>query len=531
MRTLLLLLVFSAPGLFADELPWRKRQQAEFADLPRPATLPRADANGIDDFVAGYWRDKSHTPLPAVADEVFLRRVHLDVRGLAPAPEQLEAFRRDTAADKRAKVVETLLADAVASAEHGMTFWNDILRNDEQTNIDGLRKPVTTWLYPALLANRPVDEMVGQLLDPVPGGPDGYLKGVNWRGQVNASQTPPIQAAQNVAQAFLSSSIKCASCHNSFTNSWKLEQAYGLASFFSAVNLQMHRCDAPTGRTVPPRFPFPDLGTVPANADARTRLKAVSRMVTSPKNPLFAKTIVNRVWKQLLGRGLFEPADDYENATVVHPALLDWLAWDFMAHDYDLKYLRRLILTSGVYAQPADLGKTPAKGVPTLKGPTLRRLSAEQYVDGLSRATGYWPKPATMAVDVANADVRAWRYKKPDALLSALGRPNREQIATERDPEASVVQSLELVNGTVLADRLRAGASALLDSPTGRAESADAAAQTLYRAMLGRDAAPAELAVARGLVGTPATPRAARQAGWEDLLWVLCVHPDYAFIR
>ena len=531
MRSMLLLLLFSASGLFAEELPWRKRQQAEFAALPRPDTLPRADVNGIDDFVAGYWRDKKHTPLPAVADEVFLRRVYLDIRGLAPTPDQLEAFRSNTAADKRAKVVEALLADSTAYAEHSMTFWNDILRNDEQTNIDGLRKPVTTWLYPALLADRPVDEMVGQLLDPVPGGPDGYLKGVNWRGQVNASQTPPIQAAQNVAQAFLSSSIKCASCHNSFTNSWKLEQAYGLASFFSAVNLQMHRCDAPTGRTVPPRFLFPELGTVPATADAKTRLKAVSRMVTSPKNPLFAKTIVNRVWKQLLGRGLFEPADDFDNAVVVHPALLEWLAWDFMAHDYDLKYLRKLILTSGVYAQPADLGKSPAKGMPTLKGPILRRLSAEQYVDGLCQVTGYWPKTATMAVAVANPEIRAWRYKKPDALLSALGRPNREQITTERDPEASVVQSLELVNGTALAARLRSGASTLLDSPAGRVDSADVAVRTLYRAMLCRDASPGELAVARDLVGTPTTPRATRQAGWEDLLWILSVHPDYAFIR
>src|SRR5262249_22547256 len=265
--------------------------------------------------------------------------------------EQVEHFERDPAPDKREKLVDAFLADNDAYAEHWMTFWNDLLRNDEQTNIDGLRKPITTWLYASLRDNKPIDMFVAELLNPGKNGPDGYLKGVNWRGRVNASQMPPVQAAQNVSQVFLASSLKCASCHDSFINEWKLEQAYGLASFFAPENLEMHRCDKATGKIVPPTFLFAGLGDVDSEADLATRHRAVAQMVARPKNPRFAKTIVNRLWKRLLGKGLFEPVDNFDD-NPPNSALLDWLAYDFMSHDYDAKHTLRLILLSGVYQAP-----------------------------------------------------------------------------------------------------------------------------------------------------------------------------------
>src|SRR6202008_3569594 len=106
-----------------------------------------------------------------------------------------------------------------------------------------LRKPITAWLYAALRDNKPLDEFVGELLNPGKKGPDGYLKGAHWLAPDNPSQLPPVQAAQNVSQVFLAASLKCASCHNSFINEYKLEQAYGMASFFAAKNLEIHRCD------------------------------------------------------------------------------------------------------------------------------------------------------------------------------------------------------------------------------------------------------------------------------------------------
>ena len=505
------------------------RQRAELATLPVPA-VPPGDGPEIDRFTAALWAAHHVTPPAAVDDHTFARRVYLDVIGLPPTAEQVEHFAADGPADKREKLVDALLADKQGYAENWMAFWNDLLRNDEQTNIDGLRKPITIWLYRSLLENKPLDQFTAELLDPGKDGPDGYLKGVNWRGRVNASQTPPVQAAQNVSQVFLASSIKCASCHDSFINEWKLEQAYGMASFFSPQNLEMARCDKPTGKIVPPKFLFPDLGDVAPNADGPTRLKAVAAMVTRPKNPRFARTLVNRLWKRLMGRGLFEPADDFDG-TAAKNDLLDWLAYDFMAHDYDAKHTLKLILLSKIYRLPAVKEAKKGKETPPLLGPTERRLTSEQYLDSVSMLTGYWPKVEVMIVKVDNPNIRAWRHRKPDNLALALGRPTREQVCTRRDDESTVLQALELVNGAVLSNRLREGAKALLASDLGREEDAAKVARKLYLRALGRPPSDAEAALAKEMLGSPKDKPEARQAAWEDFLWALCMEPEMQFIR
>src|SRR5207237_6845809 len=145
-------------------------------------------------------------------------------------------------------------------------------------------------------------------------------------------------------------------------------------------------------------------------------------MVTRPKDPRFAKTIVNRLWKRLLGRGLFEPVDDFDS----HPPnsdLLEWLAYDFMSHDYDAKHTLRQILLSRVYQLPVSRPKPlKAKEVPVLVGPVERRLTSEQYLDAIAQVTGYWPKADVMKVNVSNPHLGAWRYKNPDPLATALAR-------------------------------------------------------------------------------------------------------------
>jgi hypothetical protein len=526
-------LVTLAPAAAPDDFwrGWRDRQRAELATLPKPPDPPAGPGSPIDRFLAATWTRQGLTPPSVVEDRVFARRVYLDVVGLLPTAEQLERFERDTVPDKRRKLVDALLADNLGYAEHWMSFWNDLLRNDEQTNIDGLRKPVTQWLFASLLDNKPLDLFVAQLLNPGPNGPDGYLKGVNWRGRVNASQTPPIQAAQNVSQVFLASSLKCASCHDSFINEWKLEQAYGLASFFTGQNLEMHRCDKATGKVVPARFLFAGLGEVPANADLATRHQAVARMVTRPKNPRFAKTMVNRLWKRLLGRGLFEPVDNFDD-NPPESALLDWLAYDFMSHDYDTRHTVREILLSRVYQAPVTTPKPgKRKEAPPILGPVERRLTAEQFLDGIAQVTGYWPKTETMNVTVPNPHIRAWRYKKPDSVATALGRPNREQVCTDRNQESTVLQELELVNGTVLAGRLHEGAKTLLASDLGKEEDAAKVAGVLYLRALGRRSSDTEAMLAKETLGKLKDKQELRLAGWEDFLWTLCMQPEFQFVR
>jgi hypothetical protein len=510
---------------------WRVRQRVELVSLPKPPEPAPGEGSAIDRFLAIRWAKNQFAPRALVDDRVFARRVYLDVIGFLPTAEQLKRFEKDISPDKRARLVDALLADKLGYAEHWMSFWNDLLRNDEQTNIDGLRKPITPWLFQSLLENKAIDVFVAQLLNPGKDGPDGYLKGVNWRGRVNASQTPPIQAAQNVSQVFLASSLKCASCHNSFINEWKLEQAYGLASFFAAQNLEMHRCDKPTGKIVPAKFLFDGLGDVAADADLETRHRAVARMVTRPKNPRFAKTMVNRLWKKLLGRGLFEPVDDFDSHPS-HSDLLDWLGYDFMRHDYDVKHTLRLILLSRVYQLPVVEDK-PKKGkeMPPLLGPVERRMTSEQYLDAISQVTGYWPSTEVMSVTVPNSQIRAWRYRKPNALAIALGRPNREQVCTVRNEESTVLQSLELVNGKALTDRLREGAKMLLASDLGREEDTGKVIERLYVRALSRNPSHDEIALAQPLLGSPKDKPSARQEGWEDFLWMLFMSPEFQFVR
>ena len=165
----------------------------------------------------------------------------------------------------------------------------------------GTRKSITHWLLQSLQENLPFNQFVAQLLNP--GGrpaPDGFLLGVNWRGDINASQTPVMQAAQNSAQVFLGVNLKCNSCHDSFISRWKLKDAYGLASFFSDDKLELVRCDVKLGEFAEPKFLYPELGGVDAAASLAERRAAAARLFTGTENGRFARTVVNRIWKRLL---------------------------------------------------------------------------------------------------------------------------------------------------------------------------------------------------------------------------------------
>src|SRR5262249_42480834 len=157
--------------------------------------------------------------------------------------------------------------------------------------------------------------------------------------------------------------------------------------------------------------------------------------------------------------------------------------------------------------------------------------SSEQYLDAVAAVTDYWPKVPVMTVPVDNPHVRAWRHRKPDALATALGRPNREQVCTERNQESTVLQALELVNGRELALRLHEGAKARLASEVGRQKDTGQVVRVLWQRALGRNPAEEETALAKSLLGSPTQSASSRAAGWEDLLWVLFLSPEFQFVR
>jgi hypothetical protein len=222
-------------------------------------------ANPIDKFIADYFAKNKLAYADPLDDALFLRRATLDIWGIVPTLDQTKQFVADKDPNKRAHLIDSLLADKKKYAGHWISFWNDLLRNDQGVNYAGTRKSITPWLLGALENNMPFDKMAYALLSPEkPSDPDGFLIGVNWRGDINASQTPFMQAAQNSAQVFLGVNLKCASCHDSFINKYKLKQSYGLAAMFAETSdLELVRCDAKTGKHTGPEFLFPEVAVSP----------------------------------------------------------------------------------------------------------------------------------------------------------------------------------------------------------------------------------------------------------------------------
>ncbi len=440
--------------------------------LTRPAvsapTWPGWDVP-LDRLVAKYLASRHNARPVTVSDAVFARRVYLDVWGLPPTPEELQRFLDDPAPSKRAALVTSLLANDEHYAEHWMSFWNDLLRNEDGVTYfseTAGRKSITDWLFASLKSNLPYDQFVTRLLNPKDAAdPDGFLVGVNWRGETSAAVTPWMQASQNTAQIFLGINLKCNACHDSFVSKWKLKDAYSLAAYFAPEpTLQMYRCDVALNRFAEPGFLFPELTRAPASSSLADRRAAAAATFTDRRMGRLPRTLVNRVWTRLLGRGLVANPDEMDGVPW-SADVLDWLASDFVDHGYDIKRLIATILTSQAYALPAvaRTGEPPSRGY-VFAGPEVRRLTAEQFADAIGAITGEWNTYPARASSVAARPAgerppslpatsgvygREWRVAST-TLSRALGRPIRDQVTSTRAAHASTLQALELVNGELL---------------------------------------------------------------------------------
>ena len=380
-------------------MPWEKEvsfaKKAPVNLHPRRPELPAARAgsglsNPIDLLLQSYLESHQKSFGNPVADRVFARRVSLDIGGLLPSAEGMRAFEAEVSSHKRERLVDRLLGDHRRYAEHWLSFWNDALRNDYRGTgyIDGGRKQISSWLFSALARNLPYDQFVAQLIDPTPEA-EGFVKGIVWRGTVNASQTPQMQAAQNIPQVFMGVNLKCASCHDSFINDWTLADSYGLANIFADAPLEIYECDKPTGKKAAVRFLYPELGEIPTGAPKAERQKRLAQIMTQKQNGRLTRTMVNRLWARFMGRGLVEPIDDMEQPAW-NSDVLDWLAEDLADHGYDLKRTIQLILTSRAYQMPSISLEESKRVDFVFAGPAVRRMSAEQFCDSISSITGVW---------------------------------------------------------------------------------------------------------------------------------------------
>jgi Protein of unknown function (DUF1549)/Protein of unknown function (DUF1553)/Planctomycete cytochrome C len=367
---------------------WAKGKVNVFNEAPLVLHQPKLHelskyTNPVDIWVDQYFK-KNHIKWNIlISDEKFIRKVYLDVIGLAPGTDELMEFINDKSPDKRIRLVEHLLDRDEDYATHWLSFWNDLLRNDYTGTgfITEGRKQISGWLFQSLLHDTAYTTMIRSLIHPYKES-EGFIQGIQWRGEVNASQRTEMQAAQNVSQSLLGLNLKCASCHNSFVNNLSLEQSYGFASVFAKQPLEMNRCDIPMGKKIKPAFLYPSLGSITQDS-LQDRLEELAQLLTSPDNGRLYRTLVNRMWHQLFGRGIISTLDNMDGKAWSQD-LLDALACEFRDHNTSIKNLLKSILQSNAYQLPSVDYKTPEemnKSSFLFKGPAYKKLHAEQVID------------------------------------------------------------------------------------------------------------------------------------------------------
>jgi uncharacterized membrane protein len=502
---------------------------------PRRPTLPKSTTgleNPIDLFVHAYFLQNG-LKWPQISDDkTFLRRIYLDVIGLMPSPEELEAFSRDEKPDKKAELIQNLLNRNEDYSMHWLTFWNDILRNDYTGTgyITNGRYNITDWLYESLSKNKPYNVFVKELLNPNEKS-KGFIEGIQWRGTVNASQRTEMQAAQNVGQVILGLNLKCASCHDSFISDWKLDQAYAFANIFADSTLEVSRCEQPTGKFASTKILWEELGEIDSTARRSEKLRQLSEHLVQPANGRMYRTIVNRIWKQMMGRGIIEPVDEMDNAPWSQD-LLDWLASEFVDNGYDLKALIYLIGTSKIYQSASSGVKSPDLLYSedfTFNGMNRRRLTAEQFSDAVSQVINpifgqeevkYNPFQLAKSEQIKPEFIRASLVAN-NSFLTAMGRPNREIVATNRDSQANLLQALELSNGDRLFDVLEKGAIHWRDKYT----RGEIISEEFYKKILLRKPSQKELEITKQVLGDFPEPEQI-----QDFFWAVLLLPEFQII-
>jgi uncharacterized membrane protein/mono/diheme cytochrome c family protein len=502
---------------------------------PRNPALPSASGihtNPVDRWTNQYFvKNKIEWP-ELVDDRTYLRRIFLDIIGLLPTQQDVEAFSKDTRPDKRAIWSRKLLDREDDYAINWLTFWNDALRNDYTGTgyITNGRYAITDWLYKSIKSNKPYDQFVKELVSPDESS-KGFVEGIKWRGVVNSSQRTEMQAAQNVSQVFLGLNLKCASCHNSFISDWKLEDAYAFANIFADTTLEINRCDKPTGKFTDARMLWKELGSIDNKAKVSVKRAQLAENLVKPQNGRLYRTLVNRIWAQIMGRGFIEPLDMMDNDPWSQD-MLDWIAFNFQQNKSDIKELIYLITTSNTYQLPSAGFKEPNEIVALeykFTGRLRKRMTAEQFADAGSALFGtLFPdsmirfKPVfTPAISQSSMLFTRASLVVNNPFLTALGRPNRETVSTSRESQANLLQALELTNGERFNSMLRKGA----ENWKFKYKSGDLIIKEVYKQALGREVKANEFKVAKKILGDkPETDSI------QDLFWAVMLLPEFQII-
>ena len=323
----------------------------------------------------------------------------------------------------------------------------------------------------------PYDEFVRRLLT---------ADGDNWRRPANSfyhNERNALDYASITSQLFLGVSIECARCHDHPLEKWKQEEYNGMAAFFGQLRKKKARRGATTfnyyvdfdrefehPETKKVSVPKPLDGPVMLSGPFQDRRRMLADWMTSPANPFFAKAIVNRMWRNFMGRGLVEPVDDFRDTNPpTNDGLLKALADDFSKHGYNLHHLIRRITASKTYQLSSVPNDGNKEDTSTYARYYPRRLIAEQVLDSVSLATGVPEKFASMYSGTRAAQLPDVTI--PSYFLDTFERPSRQQVC-ERKPMTSLNQALHLIGGETFDNKIndRSGALARMHEEGREAE-------------------------------------------------------------
>ncbi|MDG3002629.1 DUF1549 and DUF1553 domain-containing protein [Paludisphaera mucosa] len=533
-------------GRFAGEATISARYEGLFANcdvsIPLPGEVPATfyDALPRSNFIDGHVWSKLKklglTPSPPADDAKYLRRAYLDLIGRLPTPEEARFFLDDPSPDKRPRLVDRLL-ERPEFADHWANKWMDLLRPNPYRvgikavlNLDG-------WIRDVFRRNLPYDQFVREIVTARGGtfeqGPATIFR----------DHREPIEIAPVVSQLFLGIRLDCAKCHHHPFESWGQEQFYEFAAFFARVDRKGTGLSPPisgseefvftgktgsvthplTGKVLPPK---PLFGSAPLDADPESDPReALARWMTSPDNRYFAKVMANRVWADLMGRGVVDPVDDIRATNPPsNGPLLEALADDFRDHAYDLKHLIRTITASWVYGLSSEPNDRNMADTRNYSRYYRQRLRAEVLLDAISDVTG-----VPDVFDAAPPRSRAstiWTNRVPSLFLDTFGRPDPNQDPPcERTSDTAVVQALHLMNSP--------GVHAKLTSDEGRVaaiakggDPPEAIVETLYLLAYSRLPSREERGIGESLFRDPERDRL---GAVEDLLWALLNAPEFVF--
>jgi len=491
--------------------------------------------NFIDRLALDHFQALGLKPSDPCRDDEFLRRASLDATGTLPTLEQVRAFLADSSPEKRAHVIDRLLADPTY-ADHWAIKWGDLLRpNPARVGVKSVFV-LDQWLREAFRRNVPYDQMVRELIT-IQGSTHRDGPAVIYR-----DRREPADLTTIFSQILLGTRLDCARCHHHPNEIWSQRDFYEFAAYFAGVKRKGTGISPPisgseefffhgtggkvtlptTGEVVQPRPLGGAPADIPEGADPRMVL---ADWMTEPDNPYLARAIVNRVWAEFFGRGFVNPVDDFRasNPPVMEP-LLDALAKDFVEHGYDLKHLMRTIMRSNLYQLSSLPNDTNLEDTRHFSRAYRRRLPAEVLADAVASVTGVHRRYQGLAP--GSRAMVAWNNNLDSLLMDAFGRPDSSaDCPCERDRRTSVVQSLHLMNSEDLQEdlsskdglpaRLAAGGQSVPDMIT-----------ELYLRAYGRIPDDEELAVAGGAF---AREEVTPQAALEDLLWALVNSAEFVF--